>query len=1311
MRVHEISAAGDPVTGLIGMRIFFSAIEKHRQEKRDIQAEGELAVLYFNLVNFRSINLRYGIDAGDEFLRRMGNTISGCFPDGVVAQFGGDRFAVLTDTRRLEERAADAGKKIRMLFPVSIDCSIGACVWSDHSMSADAVCTGARIASDENRKGIRTSLTLYTKELGERMETAGYVVSHIDEAISKGWIVVWYQPVIRALSNRVCGMEALTRWNDPVRGLLPPRDFIAPLEEARQIWKLDLYVIRQVVSQIADRYSRGVPEIPVSINLSRLDFVCCDIFGEIEKLVQAYDVPRRMIHIEVTESIMTSGEDAVLGALGAFRTAGYEIWMDDFGSGYSTLNLLKDYSFDLLKLDMVFLNSDSARARDIIASVISMDKKIGIRTLAEGVETAEQVEFLKKSGCEKLQGYFYGKPEPFEKMFRHCIDRGLGIESAKQKLCFDALGSIDFMTDIPMAIIEEREKVYRLLFLNDPAAQMMYRDGFIDGRELENTLNDSRNLATRELFRAGEYAGLSGNTGEVSTSFRGKERLLRYRMVGSYNETRLFAVNIYEHIPAGSDLSRKSRRLMNLLYFYRYIFSINPENGTIQNIRFTDENVSEDHSAPILDGSGRYSPILPAVFPADQKRYGVFINPETLRSRLEMTQYGILGGEFRTRDIDGRFVWMTHRILLAPNTDGKEIFYVISGAIPESGGNPSAFYRGESRAKLSGDEWKRRTETDEKARLFDEMMEHLPLPFFWKDESGRYLGVNRSMLDYFGRTSADKIIGKTDEEMAWHTNSEAWQRGEDRILESGEVRVNAQGRCIANGLSREVYVTRWPTCREDGISGLMGYFFDETLIPHKMRGTSDIPEKGVAPDFKTAAQLLDDLIDYENDYRLNRKSFGIVFVRIPELIRISDNYGHGVMYAVACACDDVIERAVGHTGTAAHVGIGQFIIAAPCSSSDVLKRMALKICEGIDRIHEVEGVPCSLYAKVSVLYEKEAAALHRKLISLIESAGDIGYGTVGSASPENGRAEVEEANRILRSVMDEMPVGCYVLQPDHTVLYWNREAEKLLGFSASEMLGKRCVDMPLGCSFISGQSIPDHHCPALMAYVTGRPQSLQMFMQHRDGGSILIRNTLVPMKDPDGTVRELVSFFIPMTDQNYDQDLIRRIYESATRDSLTCLPGRRYMEICLEESFEIFRRTGRPFAVLFADTDNFHSINNTYGHDAGDAILRKLGIAFRKYGRKSDRFCRWGGDEFVGLLQLRRSEEIEGAAKRFMKLAGRCEIASGGHKILCKTSIGITAVRKNDDMKSIISRADRYMYQAKRKREEHIVTDYNTDGV
>ena len=171
-----------------------------------------------------------------------------------------------------------------------------------------------------------------------------YVVSHIDEAVSSGWIVVYYQPIVRTLSNKICGMEALARWNDPERGMLPPIDFIGPLEDAQLIWKLDLCVIRQAVMQIAERSSRGVAEIPVSVNLSRIDFLCCDIFHEIETLVQTYNVPRRMLHIEVTESIMTSDQNAVLQALDHFRDAGYELWMDDFGSGYSTLNLLKDYT-------------------------------------------------------------------------------------------------------------------------------------------------------------------------------------------------------------------------------------------------------------------------------------------------------------------------------------------------------------------------------------------------------------------------------------------------------------------------------------------------------------------------------------------------------------------------------------------------------------------------------------------------------------------------------------------------------------------------------------------------------------------------------------------------------------------------------------------------------------------------------------------------------------------------------------------------------------------------------------------------------
>lgn len=136
-----------------------------------------------------------------------------------------------------------------------------------------------------------------------------------------------------------------------------------------------------------------------------------------------YDIPRRMLHIEVTESIMTSEEDAVLKALQSFRNAGYELWMDDFGSGYSTLNLLKDYSFDLLKLDMGFLRSDSTRSRSIIGSVIEMDKKLGIRTLAEGVETEEQVQYLKSPDVKSCRAIISGGRCRLRKLCRIVLTR------------------------------------------------------------------------------------------------------------------------------------------------------------------------------------------------------------------------------------------------------------------------------------------------------------------------------------------------------------------------------------------------------------------------------------------------------------------------------------------------------------------------------------------------------------------------------------------------------------------------------------------------------------------------------------------------------------------------------------------------------------------------------------------------------------------------------------------------------------------------------------------------------------------------
>lgn len=238
-----------------------------------------------------------------------------------------------------------------------------------------------------------------------------------------------------------------------------------------------------------------------------------------------------------------------------------------------------------------------------------------------------------------------------------------------------------------------------------------------------------------------------------------------------------------------------------------------------------------------------------------------------------------------------------------------------------------------------------------------------------------------------------------------------------------------------------------------------------------------------------------------------------------------------------------------------------------CKLSEEIYRDGLHDRARADLKHLMESTGWSLVKAMQVLrIPPEEQDRCREELEHFEPFKDSFRGNPGDLSEEN---------RILRELMDVVPIGCYILRPDRTVLYWNPAAEHILGFSAAEMQGKRCVDMPLGCSFTNSDRIEGAYCPAMIACATGRSKSLEMFMRHKNGKDILIRNTLAPLKGADGKVEKLISFFVPLTDVNYDQGLIRAIYETVTRDPLTCLPGRKFMEVCLDESMEIYRRTGQ----------------------------------------------------------------------------------------------------------------------------------------
>lgn len=336
-------------------------------------------------------------------------------------------------------------------------------------------------------------------------EITEYISKHIDDAFEKGYFKVYYQPVIRALTQEVCGYEALIRWVDPRYGTIPPFFFIDMLEKKKQIHRLDAFVIETVCSDLRDDIDSGFAYQPISVNLSRLDFELCDIKEIVDKSREKYGIPVEYLVIEITESAIASEKSHIGDKIQEFRQDGYQVWMDDFGSGYSSLNNLQMYDFDEIKIDMNFLKDfeKNAKSKVIIASIVHMAKLLGIHTLTEGVETKEQFEFLKDIGCEKIQGYYFGKPKPVEEFTRQ-IDCSFDTnEDPKYKNYYDKIGMIDFLSSVPLrpitksvynnlpiAVVEfdEVSENFSFLYANEAYIKMMHSIGI---ESIEETIQNS----------------------------------------------------------------------------------------------------------------------------------------------------------------------------------------------------------------------------------------------------------------------------------------------------------------------------------------------------------------------------------------------------------------------------------------------------------------------------------------------------------------------------------------------------------------------------------------------------------------------------------------------------------------------------------------------------------------------------------------------------------------------------------------------------------------------------------------------------
>lgn len=399
-------------------------VNKHGEEKLEQirSTDGTPVVLYVDIDSMQSYNRKYGIEKGDELLSLVADVLSASFPHGLVARESSDYFAVIDKyygQEDLAERLENINSKIKnRAFGTTTGINAGIYICADSVTMTEAVDHAIR-ANKLVGEDLNKFYRFYTAEDDTLYNSQRYIIEHFQKAKENGWIKVFYQCFLRVETGNGMGFEALARWIDPKKGLINPNDFIPALEKYHLMHELDLYIFETVCKEIKVRYEVGLPMLPVSVNFSRQDFDYIDVVDEINRIYDEYDISQYGIDksyffIEITEQGMATATDEFYEQLGKIRKNGYKLWVDDFGSGYSSLNVFSNFDIDLIKFDMDLLRNLDAHNgtnRVLIKAMIEAAHKLGIHTLCEGLETEEQRQFLLNSGCELAQGYLYHKPE------------------------------------------------------------------------------------------------------------------------------------------------------------------------------------------------------------------------------------------------------------------------------------------------------------------------------------------------------------------------------------------------------------------------------------------------------------------------------------------------------------------------------------------------------------------------------------------------------------------------------------------------------------------------------------------------------------------------------------------------------------------------------------------------------------------------------------------------------------------------------------------------------------------------------------
>ncbi len=504
-----IMAERDAVTGLYTKFKFYREVRTLLADEPD----ETFAFARFDIDRFKMINNFYGIKEGDKVLQSIASElrrVSTVFEKFVYGRLENDIFAVCMPYKEenfelLINALQINMKKVNKDYNIKVSC--GVYVINDYDMDVSEMYDRAFLAAKSCKGKFDKNIAYYNESMIDDMRQEQFIINEVNRAIDEEQFEVYLQPKINLVTDRSYGAEALVRWNHPDKGMISPGEFIPVYERNGIIGRLDQYMWRHVCILLRRWLDEGKKPNPISVNVSRVNIYNPHLVKIFKKLITEYQIPVELLNLELTESAFMEDQDLIMKTMSNLHQLGFKIMMDDFGSGYSSLNVLKDMEVDYLKVDMKFLQDQefNGKGEKVLTSVIRMVKWLHLPSIVEGVETPEQVDFLKCIGCEYAQGFYYAKPMPisdYEKFIAREEEMGAKCSTDENMTIVNELWNtrssvsrLFDMMEMPIAVYEYRNEKLELLRTNTK-----YESDIVFDIGVNEDEHNRRVLAERELL-------------------------------------------------------------------------------------------------------------------------------------------------------------------------------------------------------------------------------------------------------------------------------------------------------------------------------------------------------------------------------------------------------------------------------------------------------------------------------------------------------------------------------------------------------------------------------------------------------------------------------------------------------------------------------------------------------------------------------------------------------------------------------------------------------------------------------------------